>query len=173
MKVYNRYIDSKDCTWYDSSNVYYSECQDSQSDVKQLRVVFKGGQTYLYHDVSIGDYIMFREAESTGSAIHKYIKKYSYVRLPDSSVAELEERKKRFMEEENIVIEENQGKRYTIVLDKKTNEFVLKSNDEVIFSGVEGEVSVIALLKSMAINFKLIEENDGQGESESGSQEVD
>ena len=173
MKIYNRYIDSKDCTWYDSSNVYYSECQDSQDDVKQLKVVFKGGQTYLYKDVSIHDYIMFRDSDSNGSAIHKYIKKYSYVRLPDVNISELEEKKKRFMEEENIVIEENQNKRYTIELDEKTGEFVLKSNDDVIFRGVEGQVSIIELFTSMTIGYKLIRKEDGQGESESGSQEVD
>lgn len=163
MRVYNRYIDSKDCTWYDSSNVYYSECQDSQSDVKQLKVVFKGGQTYLYHDVSINDYFMFRDADSNGSAIHKYIKKYSYVRLPDTNVAELEERKKRFMEEENIVIEENRNNRYTVILDKRTNALTLKSGEDVIFTGTEGEISAIALLKSMAISFKLVEEETIQG----------
>jgi hypothetical protein len=82
------------------------------------------------------------------------------VRLPDTNVAELEERKKRFMEEENIVIEENRNNRYTVILDKRTNALTLKSGEDVIFTGTEGEISAIALLKSMAISFKLIEEND-------------
>ena len=103
---------------------------------------------------------MFCDADSNVSAIHKYIKKYSYVRLPDTNVAELEERKKRLMEEENIVIEENRNNRYTVILDKRTNALTLKSGDDVIFTGTEGEISAIALLKSMAISFRLIEEND-------------
>lgn len=162
MKVYNRYINSKDCTWYDSSNVYYSECQDSQEDVKQLKVIFKQGHTYIYKDVALTDYFMFRNAESTGSAFHKYIKKYEFARMPDTSIDELETLKQQYMEEENIAAQETNDVNYTIELNTVTNDLRLKRGDIEIFNGVEGEISAISLLRSMAINFKLIEKNDGQ-----------
>ena len=57
-----RYYDEEkklDRLWYDSSNVFYSECEDGDSAKKVLRVVFKNGATYQYSDVDVNDYVMF------------------------------------------------------------------------------------------------------------------
>lgn len=44
---------------------------------KDLIVLFKHA-TYVYENVELEDYEKFRDAESQGSAINKYIKKYNY-----------------------------------------------------------------------------------------------
>ena len=52
MIVYNRYVNQEDHVWYESSNIIYSKCYDTQnSKFKSLKIVFKGGRTYLYRDV--------------------------------------------------------------------------------------------------------------------------
>ena len=40
-KIYNLYENDLDRTWYDSSNVLYSECDDVTDGLKVLRVTFK------------------------------------------------------------------------------------------------------------------------------------
>ena len=39
MVVYNRYVNNKDHTWYDSSNVVYSLCYDNNEATKNLKIV--------------------------------------------------------------------------------------------------------------------------------------
>lgn len=67
-----------DRVWYDSSNVFYSECEDGDTAKKTLRVVFKNGATYQYHDVDVNDYIMFMAGGADGSngkALNEFVKK--------------------------------------------------------------------------------------------------
>lgn len=175
MITYNRYIDSRDCTWYDSSNIIYSECLDSDSDVKSLKIVFKQGRTYLYKDVSVEDYIMFRNAESNGKAFVQYIKKYKFVRLPDTSLDELDKKKKEYQEEVDEIEQKNIALSYELVMNPETKDVKLLLNGNVIFEGVEDKINIMKLLKSMSINYKYTEaqEDDGRGEGESGSQETD
>lgn len=175
MITYNRYIDSRDCTWYDSSNIVYSECLDSDSDVKSLRIVFKQGRTYLYKDVAVEDYILFRNAESNGKAFNQYIKKYECVRLPDTSLDELEKKKKEFQEEVGEIEQKNIALSYELVMNPETKDVKLLLNSNVIFEGVEDKINIMKLLRSMSINYKYTEtqENDGCGKGESGSQEID
>ena len=67
MIVFNRYVNQEDHTWYDSSNVVYSKCYDTQSTkFKTLKIVFKGGRTYLYKDVDADLYLQFKNAQSNG-----------------------------------------------------------------------------------------------------------
>ena len=71
--ILNIYKDNVDYTWYDSSNVLYSECYDKDNDLKDLKIVFKGGRSYLYEKIDVNDYLMFRSDLSQGKALNKYI----------------------------------------------------------------------------------------------------
>lgn len=78
-----------DRVWYDSSNVFYSECEDGDTVKKVLRVVFKNGATYQYSDVDVNDYIMFIAGgadNSNGKALNEFVKKKNcpYVKLENA-----------------------------------------------------------------------------------------
>lgn len=78
-----------DRVWYDSSNVFYSECEDGDTAKKVLRVVFKNGATYQYSDVDVNDYIMFIAGgadNSNGKALNEFVKKKNcpYVKLENA-----------------------------------------------------------------------------------------
>lgn len=85
-----RYINKTDKVWYNSSNVFYSECYDKDNDFKLLKVVFNNGGTYLYKDVDVNDYLMFKYGGTDGSngkALNKFIKnKYECERIEDSDL---------------------------------------------------------------------------------------
>ena len=82
MIIYNRYVNQEDHVWYDSSNIVYSKCYDTQNTkFKTLKIVFKGGRTYVYRNVDADDYIIFKTATSNGQEFNKRIKKYDAVRI--------------------------------------------------------------------------------------------
>lgn len=97
-KVYNLYENDVDRTWYDSSNVVYSECDDITDGLKVLRIYFKSGRVYQYVDVDVNDYLLFREDSSQGKALSKIIKKYACSRLEDVNVEDIIEQR-RILEE--------------------------------------------------------------------------
>lgn len=176
MIVFNKYVNSRDYTWYDSSNVVYSECIDTNEAFKTLKMVFKGGRQYIYHNVDPSDYLMFRNAESNGKAFSTYIKKYECQRLPDITMEELDEKRKEFEEDNKVTEEAFTNLAYLLEMNAETKEIRLSLNGKVIFEGVEDKVNIMRLLKCMSINyqFKEMEETkDGQDESESGGQETD
>ena len=70
-KIYNLYENEVDKTWYDSSNVIYSECDDVQDGLKVLRVTFKNGRTYKYSDVNVA--IFNSEGISSNFNVEGYI----------------------------------------------------------------------------------------------------
>lgn len=174
MIVFNKYINSRDYTWYDSSNVLYSECIDHNQEKKTVKVVFKGGRQYIYENVDPTDYIMFRNAESNGSAFNRYIKNYECKRLPDVSIEDLDNKRKEFEEDTRVTEEAFTNLAYTLEMNGETKHFRLLLNDKVIYEGIEDNVNIMRLLKCMSINylFKELEEN-GQGESESKSETTD
>lgn len=86
MKKYNLYENLLDKTWFDSSNIIYSECDDLENSLKVVRVYFTSGRVYEYYDVNVNDYISFREAISQGKAFNTYLKKYSCKRLDDVDI---------------------------------------------------------------------------------------
>lgn len=88
-KILNLYQDNIDKSWYDSSNIIYSECDDVLNGLKILKIVFKNGRTYKYFDVDVNDYLLFRENASQGKAFSKYILKYKCERVEDSDVNSL------------------------------------------------------------------------------------
>ena len=155
MIVYSKYIDSKEYTWYDSSNVLFSECIDRDGDKKSLKITFKQGRTYLYQDVDVKDYVMFKNSSSNGSAFNQYIKQYQAMRLPDVSIEELDAMRKKFEEESIPNVDVFNHVAYHIDYNNETKEFRLKLGDMQIFEGVDGNVSALKLLKSMNIAFSL------------------
>lgn len=173
--IYNKYINSTDHTWYDSSNVLYSEVKDSTLKTVNVKLIFAKGRCYLYKDVDINDYLLMKTADSTGSAANKNIvKKYEYLRLPDVELETLEELKKTYMEMEQTVLEATSNLAYHMKYNPNTDEFVLSMNDVVVYEGVENKVSITALLKSMNINYSfetITVENASEEETVSESEE--
>lgn len=155
MIVYSKYIDSKEYTWYDSSNVLFSECIDRDGDKKSLKITFKQGRTYLYQDVDVKDYVMFKNSSSNGMAFNQYIKQYQAMRLPDVEISTLDELRKKFEEESIPNVDVFNNVAYHIDFNTETNEFRLKLGDMRIFEGVDGSVSALKLLKSMNIAYSL------------------
>lgn len=156
--VYNKYVNNKDHTWYDSSNVLYSVCYDTNADKKALKVVFKQGRTYLYKDVDVNDYLLFRNAESHGKSVNEFIvKKYKGVRLSDTSQETLDALKEEFINENKVTEEAFTNLAYHLEMNGETGEFRLSLNDKPIYEGVENQVSITRLLKSMNINYSYSE----------------
>lgn len=163
--IYNRYVNSEDHTWYDSTNVVYSLCYDNSEIAKTLKIVFKQGKTYLYKDVDVNDYLMFKNAESSGSGANQYIiKKYKPLRLQDTDLTELEKLKEDFINDGKITEEAFTNLVYSIEYDNDSGDFSLQLNGKEIYHGCEGSVSIINLFRSMNIKFSMIEysksEND-------------
>lgn len=157
MIIFNKYINKVDHVWYDSSNIIYSQCYDSEGPEKTLKIVFKEGRTYLYKGVSDTDYVMFKMAESNGSMFNKIIKKYQGVRISDTDLGKLDEVKERFTEDNKVLEESTSNMVYELEVDEKTGEFRLKINGNTIYEGIEGQVSIINLLSSMRITYKMSE----------------
>ena len=156
--VYNRYINGQDHTWYDSSNVLYSLCYDIPSANKNLKVIFKQGRTYLYKDVDVNDYLMFKNASSNGEAINKYIiKKYKALREQDTDLDKLNELKESFINENKETDKAFTNLAYHIDYDDMSGEFLLKLNNRILFHGYENQVSIINLFKSMNIKYSMSE----------------
>lgn len=93
MIKFNYYSNNVDYTWYESSNIVYSECIDNDNALKTLKVVFSTGTQYQYNDVDVRDYLMFRNNQSQGKALNKYIKGngYEYVKLENANLQEIED----------------------------------------------------------------------------------
>ena len=91
-KIFNLYSKDVDRTWYQSSNIKYSECVDHDNELKTLTVVFNNGTQYRYDKVDVRDYLLFRDAESQGKALNQFIKPkgYEYTKLDNADLATLD-----------------------------------------------------------------------------------
>jgi len=91
-KIFNFYANDTDKTWYQSSNIKYSECIDHDNDLKTLKVVFNNGTQYQYKKVDVRDYLLFRDASSQGKALNEYIKPkgYEYEKMENADLATLD-----------------------------------------------------------------------------------
>ena len=91
-KIFNFYANDVDKTWYQSSNIKYSECIDHDNELKTLKVVFNNATQYLYKKVNVQDYLLFRDAASQGKALNEYIKPkgYEYEKLENADLATLD-----------------------------------------------------------------------------------
>lgn len=157
MKLYSKYENSQEFCWYDSSNIIFSKCYDNPGDCKVVKIIFKNGRTYLYKDVDVNDYIMFRDAESNGSAFTKYIKKYAATRIQDTDLSKLEELKNSFINENQELQETKMSELgYVIEYCDASGEFALKLGGKTIYSAIEGNVSIVNLFRSMGIQCALV-----------------
>lgn len=156
--ILNEYRDNIDRTWYDSSNVLYSECLDKQDDYKDLTIVFKGGRCYLYKNIDVNDYILFRSDISQGKALNKYIQvkdvkgnpKYETIRLPDVDLENLEKEKQLVIESRTIKEPENNSM-YRIEYDKTNGRSRLYFNEKLIIDGTEGHYNLFEILVALNI----------------------
>lgn len=96
MIVFRNYDEEKklDRVWYQSSHIIYSECEDKENDYKTLKIVFKGGKTYVYKGVNVDDYVMFIHGGldgSNGKALNKFIiPKCECEKVEDTNLEELQ-----------------------------------------------------------------------------------
>jgi len=157
MIIYNRYINQEDHVWYDSSNIVYSKCYDTQpSKFKTLKIVFKNGRTYVYKNVDADDYIMFKTAQSNGQEFNKRIKKYDAVRIEDTDLKKLDDLMESFKNETKETDEQKVGDLvYNIQVNEKTGEFVIILGNRVLFRGIEGQFSILNLFTSLSIRHTL------------------
>lgn len=82
--------------WYDSSNVVYSKLHDKLNELKDLEIVFSDGRKYLYENVKVQDYILFKKSTSQGKDLFKYIAakgRYEYRKLENTNIEELTKEK--------------------------------------------------------------------------------
>jgi len=112
-KKFNLYCNGVDKTWYDSSNVVYTECIDNENKPKTLKVVFSNGTQYQYNDVDVRDYLLLREDSSQGKALNRLIKekKYEYQKLDNANLEEIED-ELFFRSKKGFYLENNTEKDY-------------------------------------------------------------
>ena len=123
-KIWGYYNHKLDRTWFNSSNVKYSECIDNENDLKTLKVVFNNGTQYQYNKIKVQDFLLFREDESQGKALNKYIKAkgYEYEKLENVDIQALND---------ELEFRKNNG----IFVDYKDGELVLRDAiDQEIFN---------------------------------------
>lgn len=92
MFLFGYYIEDKlDRAWFESSNIVYAECDESDNEFKTVRVVFKNGSQYQYSNVHVTDWITFKRAESQGKCLNERFKKtgIEYKKLDNINVEKL------------------------------------------------------------------------------------
>lgn len=112
--IIKEYQNGVEKCWYDSSNILYSELYDKKDEYKDLKVVFKNS-AYLYKNIPVQNYLLFREDISQGKALSKYISlknsdgkfKFEYEKtdLPDLKL--LSEEKEKLIQEKKVILEKN------------------------------------------------------------------
>lgn len=151
MKKFNIYCNNVDKTWYDSSNVVYTECIDNENKPKTLKVVFSNGTQYQYNDVNVNDYLLFRESESQGRALNRLIKekKYEYQKLDNADLNALSE--ELFFRSENGFYVENGDEFFEIRNNKDESVFKLSKPLEKEYFDMVSDI-----LKAVGLNVKII-----------------
>lgn len=94
MLKFSYYIDDvKDKAWFESSNIVYGECDESDTQYKTVRIVFKNGSTYQYDDVLVSDWVTFKNSDSQGKALKEHFIKpgYKYKRIENANLEALED----------------------------------------------------------------------------------
>lgn len=89
-KYYNQETEFEK-VWYESSNIKYSEIEDTDTAQKILRVVFNTKVMYEYKDVDVYDYLKFRDAESQGKAFNQYIRKYECKKIGETDMSAIQD----------------------------------------------------------------------------------
>ena len=155
MKKFNIYRNNVDKTWYDSSNVVYTECIDNENKPKTLKVVFSNGTQYQYNDVNVNDYLLFRESESQGKALNRLIKekKYEYQKLDNADLNALSE--ELFFRSGNGFYVENGDEFFEIRNNKDESVFKLSKPLEKDYFEMVNDI-----LKAVGLNVKTIENDE-------------
>ena len=140
MLLFSYYIEDKmDKAWFDSSNIYYAECDESDTQFKTVRVIFKNGAIYQYEQVKVFDWTMFKNAESQGKKLNELFKKagYKYEKIGTANIEELQD--------EYVF---RSGKGYTLYIndDKLT---LMDYQDVIKYTMELPEESVVNDIKSM------------------------
>lgn len=138
MLKFSYYIDDvKDRAWFDSSNILYGECYESDTQYKTVRIVFKNGSTYEYSDVLVADWVSFKNADSQGKALNEYFKKngYEYKRIDNSNIENLE---KELSNKQNydIVLKVNNGRLFIVDNVKDTELYSMEYPGEQITNSI-------------------------------------
>lgn len=140
MLLFSYYIEDKmDKAWFDSSNIYYAECDESDTQFKTVRVIFKNGAIYQYEQVKVFDWTMFKNAESQGKKLNELFKKagYKYEKIGTANIEELQD--------EYVL---RSGKGYTLYIND--GKLTLMDYQDVIKYTMElPEESVVNDIKSM------------------------
>lgn len=158
-KIFNFYTKNSDGidvdrTWYQSSNVKYSECLDYDNKLKTLRIVFNNGTQYEYKDVNSTQYLLFREDPSQGKALNKFIKgnKYEFEKLENADIQEInDELNYRFGGGNFLELTANGFN----ILDNKDN--ILYSSDITI--GEDLSNAIVDIVKLFGHKIKLVKKN--------------
>lgn len=173
MVIFSRYVNQEEHVWYDSSNIIYTKCYDTKDSLmKTLKVVFKGGRTYVYH-VDANEYLQFKMSASNGKAFNELIKKYQAVRIADTSIEELNKLQESFKEE----LKENDEQKigdlvYTIKVNEANGEFIINLGDRTLFRGFEGNFSVLNLFTSLNLKFKMESVDELPNNSDEDKEEI-
>lgn len=151
MLKFSYYInDVKDRAWFDSSNVVYGECDESDTQFKTVRIVFKNGSTYQYEDVHVADWVSFKNAESQGKALNEHFKKagYKYERVEDADLNALEdELQSRLCVDYTLHVHDD---KMTLIDNKKDVDLYTMD-----YPGEEITTSIKGLLESLNYNVKI------------------
>lgn len=152
-KIFNYYCNDKDRTWYTSSNIKYSECDDKEGELKVLRVVFNNGAQYEYTGVDVNQYLLFREDSSQGKALNKYIKgnNYEYKKLDNVNVQELDDEVMFRLSNGVFIVKSVNGFK---LLDNKDN-VLMERNEKIDDDTLD---IIIEIAKSLGRNVKVKEE---------------
>lgn len=153
--ILNKYRNSVDYVWYNSSNI---ECTRYLNTGERgvLEVTFKkNGTTYRYDDVLVEDYVFLKNSQSVGSEFQRsFKKKYVGVLLtnvdgsPVNRVNENEVLKLKFQS-----LSDERDRQYSMKVDYPKQEFALFEGEEVLYVGNFNGVSIFNLFKSMDIPF--------------------
>lgn len=147
MLKFSFYIEDKiDKAWFDSSNVVYGECDESNDQFKTVRIVFNNGSTYQYEKVLVSDWVSFKHAESQGKALNLYFKKggYKYERIEDADLDKLDKE-----------FESKSKYNYILKVDDENNKLLLIDNKleeekySMDYPGEEITNSIKEMLESM------------------------
>ena len=146
MKKFNIYCNNVDKTWYDSSNIVYTECIDNDNAPKTLKVVFSNGTQYQYNNVDVRDYLLLREDQSQGKALNRLIKekKYEYVKLENADLEAINE--ELFFRSKNGFYLKNSEDSFEIINNKDESVFKLsKPLEEGYFELVNDILKAVGL----------------------------
>jgi len=150
-KKFNLYCDGVDKTWYDSTNVIYTECIDNENKPKTLKVVFSNGSQYQYKNVDVRDYLLLRESDSQGKALNRLIKekKYEYEKLENANLDEINE--ELFFKSNNGFYLENNDEFFEIKNNKDESVFKLSKPLEEDYFDLVNDI-----LKAVGITTKIV-----------------